>query len=115
MTVSEAMVFNIIVALAAHFEMREAAIRKKNVAPRVRMEYVYINSKMLDAALEVVGENYAKEFIKDIGREVGYANTKIDAFSETNYKKCKQAIKRKIAERLHLLDPAPEVFYKSEK
>ena len=115
MTVSENMVFDIVRALAVHFERRERAIQEKSVTPRVRMEYVYINSKMLDAAAEVVGENYAKQFIKDIGHEVGYAKTKIDAFSETAYKKSKQAVKRKIAERLHLLDPSPEVIYKSEK
>lgn len=115
MTVSENMVFNIVVALAAHFETREKAILKKSVTPRVRMEYIYVNSKMLDAAAEVVGMKYAKEFIMDVGQERGYAKSKIDAFSEACYKKSKQAVKRKIAERLHLLDPAPEISCKSGK
>ena len=115
MTVSENMVFDIVVTLSAHFEIREAAIFKKSVTPRVRMEYIYINSKLLDAAAEVVGLKYAKKFIMDIGRGIGYANTKIDAFSETYYKKSKLAIKRKMAEKLHLLDPTPEISYPSEK
>ena len=115
MTVSENMVFDIVVTLSAHFEIREAAILKKSVTPRVRMEYIYINSKLIDAAAEVVGSQYAKKFIMDIGRGIGYANTKIDAFSETYYKKSKLAIKRKMAEKLHLLDPTPEISYPSEK
>ena len=112
---TENLVFDIVIALAAHFEIRETAILQKSVTQRVRMEYIYINSKILDAATEVVGQKYAKEFIVDIGREIGYAHTKIDAFSETYYKKSKLEIKRKIAERLHLLDPVPEKLYKSEK
>ena len=115
MSVSEKMVFSIVEVLCAHYDIRENAIREKSVSPRVRMEYAYINSKMLDGAAEVVGRPYASKFIMDIGRGVGYANTKIDAFSETFYKKSKLAIKRKIAENLHLLDHTPEVFYKPEK
>lgn len=115
MTASERMVSSIIEVLCAHYDIRENAIREKTVSPRVRMEYVYINSKMLDGAAEVVGRPYAKKFIMDIGRGVGYANTKIDAFSETYYKKSKQAVKRKIAEKLHLLDKTPDVFYGAEK
>ena len=115
MSISEKRITNIVEALCAHFENREAAIRSRSVSPRVRMEYVYINSKMLDGASEVVGETYAKNFIIDIGRGVGYANTKIDAFAETSYKKSKQAIKRKIAEKLYLIDTTPEVLYETKK
>lgn len=115
MNTSERMVGEIVEALCAHFDVREQAIRSKSIGRRVRMEYIYINSKMLDGAAEVVGAPYAKSFIMDIGRGIGYANTKIDAFSETNYKKSKLAIKRKIAERLNLLDSTPGVFYETEK
>ncbi len=115
MSISEKRIANIVEALCAHFETREDAIRSRSVSPRVRMEYVYINSKMLDGASEVVGESYAKSFIIDIGRGVGYANTKIDAFAETSYKKSKQAIRRKIAEKLYLIDPTPDIFYETKK
>lgn len=115
MTTSGNMISDIVVALAAHFEARERAIAERSVTPRVRMEYVYINSKLLDAAAEVVGTRYARSFIMDIGREVGYVHTEIDAFSETYYKKSKQAIKKKIAERLHLADPTPEISYRDKK
>ena len=115
MAVTENLVSDIVVALAAHFEARERAILEKSVTPRVRMEYVYINSKMLDAAQEVVGTRYAKNFITDIGRSIGYVHTTVDTFSETYYKKSKLAIKRKIAEKLHLQDPTPEISYKHKK
>ena len=105
MTVSEKMVYEIVVALCNHYDVRARAISEKSISPRVRMEYVYINSKMLDAAAEIVGAKYAKQFIIDIGRGIGYANTKADAFSETSYKKSKIEVKRRIAERLNLLDP----------
>ena len=109
MAVTESLISDIVVALAAHFEARERAILTKSVTTRVRMEYVYINSKMLEAAEEVVGARYAKNFITDIGRAIGYVNTAVDGFSETTYKKSKLAIKRKIAEKLHLIDPTREI------
>ena len=59
---------------------------------------------MLDASAEIAGLKYAKDFIMDIGGGIGYAKTKIDAFSESSYKKNKMEIKRKIAEKLNLLD-----------
>lgn len=115
MNVSEKMVCDIVEALCAHYDVRERAIREKNVGDRVRMEYVYLNSKMLDAATEVVGAASAKSFILDIGRGIGYANTKIDGFGEVFYKKSKLAIRRKIAERLNLLDKTPDVIYEGKK
>ena len=115
MSISERMVSDIVEALCAHYCIRERAIREKSVGARVRMEYIYINSKMLDGAAEVVGSPYAESFIRDIGQGVGYANTEIDAFSEVFYKKSKLAIKRKIAEKLHLLDSSPDVFYEAKK
>lgn len=112
MTLSEKMVFDIVVALAAHYEAREKAISDRSVSRRVRMEYVYINSRMLDAAAEIADIKYARAFICDIGRGIGYANTKIDAFSESTYKKSKIEIKRRIAEKLNLLDPLVDVYAK---
>ena len=105
MSTSEKMVYEIVVALCNHYDVRARAINEKSISPRVRMEYVYINSKMLDASAEIVGTKYARQFIIDIGKGIGYANTKIDAFSETSYKKSKIEVKRRIAERLNLLDP----------
>lgn len=95
MTLSEKMVFDIVVALAAHYEARERAISDRSVSRRVRMEYVYINSRMLDAAAEIADIKYARAFICDIGRGIGYANTKIDAFSESTYKKKQNRDKKK--------------------
>ena len=114
LAVTESLISDIVVALAAHFEARERAILTKSVTTRVRMEYVYINSKMLDAAAEIVGIKYAKQFILDIGRGIGYANTKTDAFSETSYKKSKMEVKRRIAEKLNLLDPLPHDFMENK-
>lgn len=115
MSLSEKQVYDIVIAFSAHYDTRERAIAEKLVSPRVRMEYVYINSKMLDAAAEVVGIRYAKQFIIDIGRGIGYANTRIDAFSEISYKKSKMEIKRRIAEKLNLLDAAADAFAINKK
>ena len=115
MSVSEKMVYDIVAALSAHYGAREEAILKNSVCWRVRMEYAYLNSRMLDASAEIVGSKYAKAFIMDIGRGIGYANSKIDAFSESSYKKSKIEIKRRIAEKLNLIDPAVSDFERNKK
>ena len=115
MSLSEKMIYDIVVALSAHYDIRDHAIAEKSVSPRVRMEYMYINSKMLDAAVEIAGARYARQFIFDIGHGVGYAKSKIDSFSESNYKKSKMAVKRRIAEKLHLLDAEGEFNSENKK
>ena len=101
---NERLVMDIVKALCAHYETRRYAVENKLVSKRVSMEYVYVNSKMFIAAGEIAGARYAEQFIKEIGGEIGYSRSEIDAFSESAYKTYKREIKRNIAIKLCLLD-----------
>ncbi len=101
---TESSVFNIVVALCADYDRRRSAVSEGLVSRRVRMEYVYINTRMLNAAGEVVGFAVAESFIREIGSGVGFALSDIDCVSESAYKAMKRRIKTKIAENLYLLD-----------
>ena len=94
----------IIVALCADYDRRRRALIESSVTRRVRMEYIYINGRMKDAAAEIVGEGYAERFIDDIGARVGYASSELDFCSEGQYKKYKKEIKDNIAKKLYLID-----------
>lgn len=99
----ERLVMDIISALCAHYEARRAAIENKTVPKRVRMEYAYLNSRLLTAAAEIVGHPSAEGFIRDIGEAVGYAKTELEGYGETSYKKNKICIKINMAKKLYLL------------
>lgn len=91
-------------ALCADYERRKRLVRAGKVSRRVRMEYVYINSRIFDAASEVSGIHLADTFIKEIGDSTGYARSSIDCMSEATYKKYKADITAGIAKKLHLID-----------
>ena len=94
----------LVVALCADYARRKRAVRDKLVGRRVRMEYSYINARMLEGAGEIAGGLLAEAFIDEIGNAVGYAHSKIDCLGENAYKTYKKDIKENIARRLHLID-----------
>ena len=94
----------LVTALCADFARREKVIKDGSASRRTLVEFRYINCKILEAAQEVVEERYARLFIKEIGENIGFANTKIDVFCENFYKTLKKEIKENIAKKLHLID-----------
>lgn len=94
----------VVTALCADYGRREEAIRDRSVSPRTAMEYKYINHNIFIAAAEIVTEKYARVYIDEIGRKLGYAASEHDAISEAAYKNEKKEVKISIAKRLHLLD-----------
>ena len=99
---AERLVDDIVIALCADYERRKCAIRENSVPKRVRMEYLYINARMLTAAAEAVGQACAEKLIYEIGKKVGYANSELEHLSELSYKAVKQRAKRRIARGLYL-------------
>ena len=70
---------------------------------RTLMEYEYLNRRISDAAKEVAGDAYII-YIKEIGENVGYAQSAAEDVSEYTYKKVKKEVKINIAKKLHLID-----------
>lgn len=99
---AERLVDDIIIALCADYDRRKCAIRENSVSRRVRMEYLYINTRMFSAASEAVGHSCAEKLIYEIGKKVGYANSELEHLSELSYKAVKQRAKRRIARELYL-------------
>jgi hypothetical protein len=93
----------IVVALCRDFQRREDAVKGKLCSRRTAMEYEYINSRLVEAARELVGDS-AAIYIYEIGERVGYAYSNIDYTSESTYKNVKKEIKRNIAKKLHMID-----------
>ncbi len=83
---------------------RDNFIRNGGVSKRVHMEYVFLNSKLLEGAGEIVGGKFAEKFIKEIGECIGYANSELDFFGESTYKTYKAEVLRNIAKKLYLSD-----------
>ena len=94
----------LIVALCADYGRRKRAVRDKLVGKRVRMEYSYINARILEGAGEISGAALAEAFIDEIGSGIGYAHSRIDCLGENAYKLYKKDIKENIARRMHLAD-----------
>ena len=93
----------IIVALCADYQRRKCAIAEQSVPKRVRMEYSYINTRMLLAAGEIAGHAFAELIIDEIGSRIGYAASGMDCLCELSYKSLKQRVKKNIAKKLYLL------------
>jgi len=93
----------LIVGFCRDYSERKAAIAQEKCNRRTRMEYEYINQRIADAAIEIVGDNY-EIYIKEIGRHVGYARSAVNGICESEYKKRKKDVKVNIAKKLHLLD-----------
>lgn len=94
----------LVVALCLDFDERERVLESEEMSRRVRMEYKYLNCRILEAACEVAGGASAEQYIKDIGKGVGYYHSGIENLSENTYKREKSLIKLGIARKLHLLD-----------
>ena len=93
----------LVCALCADFDRRETALRCADMTTRVAMEYRYLNFRIFEAAAEIAGESYAKIYINEIGKRIGYAGSDIPAISESTYKLEKQQIKLAIARKLYIL------------
>lgn len=94
----------LVAGLCLDFFRREAVIYEACATRRTLVEFRYLNFKIFEAAAEIVGEDMAKLYIKEIGSNVGYAKSEADTVSETTYKRYKKLIKENIAKKLHLSD-----------
>ena len=95
---------NLIVAICRDYTRRENAITDKCCSARTAMEYRYLNSSVLRAAIEVAGESDGRMYIYEIGEKIGYAYSSVEDVSEGTYKQIKKEVKRNIARKLHLFD-----------
>ena len=94
----------LIVALCLDYPRRKNAIKEGRLSRRTDVEFRYINSKMYDAAAEIVGEELAEVYIKEIGEKIGYAYSEVEDLSEVTYKINKRKVKEEIAKRLYLTE-----------
>ena len=94
----------LIVALCFDYQRRKSEILKGRLSRRTDIEFRYINSKMYDAAAEIVGEELAELYIKEIGEKIGYAYSGVEDVSEVTYKINKRKVKEGIARRLYLAE-----------
>lgn len=93
----------LVVAFCKDYFYRKAEIERGTCSKRTRMEYEYINRRISDAAMEIVGGDF-EIYIKEIGDAVGYAKSSVEYISESGYKTTKKEVKINIARKLHLLD-----------
>ena len=92
----------LVLAHCADYFRRRELIAGALLTRRARSELVYLNSAILSAAEEVVGERYSELFIEEIALHVGYANSGVEGMSELTYKRYKKRIKEEIVKRLYL-------------
>lgn len=93
----------LVVAFCRDYFERERVIGEGACSRRTRMEYEYVNGRILDAAREIVGSD-GEIYIREIGEKCGYANSVIVSVSEPKYKQTKKEVKLNIAKKLHLID-----------
>ena len=93
----------LIVAFCRDYSSRKKAIEEKNLSRRTLMEYEYINSRLADAAREIVGEDF-EHYITEIGESIGYGRSRVPEIGEGEYKMRKQEVNINIAKKLHLID-----------
>ena len=94
----------LIVALCLDYPRRSSAIAKGRLSRRTDMEFRYINSRMYSAAADIVGDELAELYIKELGEKIGYARSSIDDVSEVTYKNNKRRVKEAIAKALYLAE-----------
>ena len=94
----------LVTALCADFGRRERVIKAGEASRRTLTEFRYLNFKILEAVGDLVEERYVRLFIKEIGENIGYANSQIDIYCESVYKSLKKEIKNNIAKKLYLFD-----------
>ncbi len=92
----------LVIALCADYGRRAAALESREIPFNVTMEYRFLNYRMINAAMEIAGEQDALTFIYEIGSRLGYTAT-ATYLSETVYKTRKKAVKENIAKKLSLL------------
>ncbi len=91
----------LVTALCADYSRRAEVISDRTAPYNVIMEYRFLNYRIMNAALEVVGARDAMCIISDIGHKRGYAKSE-SLLSEKSYKERKEEVKRNIARRLSL-------------
>ncbi len=94
----------LIIALCRDYDRRKRAVAARCVGKRVRMEYAYLNARILEGAGEIIGAALAEQMIMEIGDAIGYAYSKLNYLSEVTYKRYKKEVKENIARRLYLCD-----------
>lgn len=93
----------LVVAFCRDYFERKRVIEEGSLSRRTRMEYEYVNRRILDAAQEIAGYD-GEIYIKEIGERTGYAYSAIGLISDTKYKQTKKEVKLNIARKLHLID-----------
>lgn len=94
----------LVVALCRDYERRKKIISDPRTAFRTAAELRYINFKIHDAVCEIVGEEAAQIYVREIGERIGYAYSSVTDACERTYKTRKRAVMTNIAKRLHLTD-----------
>lgn len=93
----------VVKGLCADYRRRCAVIEARGASYKVIMEYRFLNYRIFNAAIEIVGEREALSFIEEIGNGDGYAKSN-SHLSESVYKKRKKEVKFNIAKRLLLYE-----------
>lgn len=95
---------NLVAALCKDYERRRQSMSSPGISFRTAAELRYINFKIHDAVAEIVGEEDADLYIKEIGEHIGYAYSDVPDICERTYKTRKRAALTNIAKKLHLTD-----------
>ena len=93
----------LIISLCRDQSRRDSVSEREGVSRRTRTELRFISYKIAEAAMEIVGDDYAT-YIHEIGESIGYAKSSLMDISESEYKLKKAEVKVNIAKRLHLID-----------
>ena len=94
----------LVCALCRDYERRRRAMLSPGISFRAAAELRYINFKIHDATAEIVGEEDAELYIREIGEHIGYAYSDVPDICERTYKTRKRAALTNIAKKLHLTD-----------
>ena len=94
----------LIVAFCRDYFARQEVLRGgSSYSRRTRMEYEYVNRRIREAAIEIVGCE-SDVYIYEIAEKIGYAYSKVQGICEVTYKRKKREVKLNIARKLHLID-----------
>ena len=93
-----------ICALCADYFRRDRIIKERSATRRVDTEFRYYNFRIYDGAAEIVGDELAEVYIKEIAERRGYANSLVEDVSEPTYKRYKKEVKEAIAKKLYLIE-----------
>ena len=101
--ITEKSLERMIEGLCCDYGRRNAEIKKGEMPRRVLNEYKFLNAKILEGVLEIIGPSDAEALIEDIGIKRGYANSPVSRFAEVRYKQLKAKAKLNIAKKLFLI------------